>query len=314
MPYELPRVSHTYLSVPESDLKVPVVELVGGDGPVFTFTAGVHADEYVGEQALVELARELEEVTLAGTVRLVPLVNVASFARRGTSMVTEPAGGPETNLNRVFPGDPRGNLGERIAHTVFEGCIRGSDFHADLHSGDYYEDLAPHTYYLSDVAVSPVSARMAAHADIGILVPYGGARRGNLIVAAAVAGVPSVLLERGGMGAWSRPEVDAAKADVLNLLRFAGIVEGPARDYGPTQIAFPDDRMVDYTAPMGGFWYPARRSGERFAAGEKLGRICDAFGAELYAFEAERPGVVVYQTGSLNVIAGGPMIAVGYFA
>lgn len=303
------------LHVEGCDLEVPFVRICGCAGPRFTLTAGVHADEYVGEQALVELASELAVLPAAelrGSVMLVPVANVAGFARRGTSMVPEATGAAETNLNRVFPGSPDGNLADRIAHAVFAGAIVGSDYYVDLHSGDYYEDLAPHLYYVADLPVSPRSRELAACTDVRIVVPCYDTVRGGTYAAAAAAGIASILLERGGMGSWSRPEVDAVKADVLNMLRHAGMVDGTVCNLKASQYDF--EEMYDLYAPCGGFWYPAKHSGDCFAAGEVLGQIRDTFGAVLHEVLAPKAGVVVYQTGSLNVVKDGPLIAYGLFA
>lgn len=305
----LPTVERTLLGVPGSQVSVPVITLTGSEGPRFTCTAGVHANEYVGEQALVELARELASLELAGTVCLVPIANPAGFGRRGTSMVPP----DEANLNRVFPGNPEGNLAERLAHTVFTQCIAGSDYYVDLHSGDYFEDLAPHIYYLTGADSSATAAQMAARANVRDLAPFGGETAGNAVVAAAVAGVPSILIERGGMGRWSREEVDAVKADVLNLLRFAGILPGESLDYGATQRVFADDAMPALSSPCTGLWYPTKRPGDGFAAGELLGEVRDPFGELLHEVVAPGPGILLFQTASLNVIEGGPLIAYGLF-
>lgn len=302
------------LHVVGSDLEVPFVRVSGCAGPRFALTVGVHADEYVGEQALVELADELAALprgVLKGSVTLVPVVNVAGFARRGTSMVPEEEGS-ETNLNRVFPGSPDGSLAERVAHAVFAGAVAGSNYYVDLHSGDYYEDLAPHLYYVADLPVSPESRRLAACTDVRIVVPCYETLRGGTYAAAAAAGIPSILLERGGMGAWSRPEVDAVKADVMNMLRFAGMLEGTVRDLRASQCDY--EEMLDLYSPCGGFWYPAKRPGGCFAAGESLGQVRDAFGTVLHEVRAPKAGVVVYQTGSLNVVQDGPLIAYALFA
>lgn len=305
----LPTVERSVLEVPGCEAGIPVVTLRGSRGPRLTCTAGIHANEYVGEQALVELARELSSAELCGTVCLVPVVNAAGFSRRGTSMVP----GGEENLNRVFPGDACGSVAQRMAHAVFTRCIAGSDYYVDLHSGDYFEDLAPHVYYLTGVETSSVSAKMAACANVRDLAPFGGETAGNAIVAAAVAGIPSILIERGGMGRWTREEVGAAKADVANLLRFAGILDGGPLDYAPTQRVFADDAMPALSSPCTGLWYPAKRPGDGFAAGELLGEIRDCYGELLHQVVAPRAGILLFQTASLNVIEGGPLIAYGLF-
>ncbi len=307
MAASIPSVIHEPISVPGSDVSIPMITLKGGEGPRFVLTAGVHADEYVGEQALIELASELADAELAGTVTLVPVANIPSFERRGTSMIPNEDGGEETNLNRVFPGDAEGNLAERIAYAVFHGAIEGADFYVDLHSGDYYEDLAPHFYYVADLPTAEGSRELGAYTDAPIVAPCYETTSGGTFASAAAAGIPSILLERGGMGAWSRDEVEAVKRDVLNMLRYAGIIAGTPLNMRGSQRDYEDMRAL--YAPVAGCWYPTKRSAGSFAAGEVLGVIRNLYGEVLHEVVAPEAGVVVYQTGSLNVVKDGPLIA-----
>lgn len=58
-----------------------------------------------------------------------------------------------------------------------------------------------------------------------------------------------------------------------------------------------------------GCWYPEKRAGDKFLKGEKLGAVKDYFGNVLDEVKADSDGVILYQTASLNVLKGGPMIA-----
>ncbi len=55
---------------------------------------------------------------------------------------------------------------------------------------------------------------------------------------AASCGIPSVLLERGGVGAWETEEVRSMKRDVRSILRFLGIYDGhrSMRKYYPLNV------------------------------------------------------------------------------
>ena len=102
------------------------------------------------------------------------------------------------------------------------------------------------------------------------------------------------------------------KRDILNMLRHAGIVAGEALDLRAAQYDYEDMRAL--YAPVAGCWYPAKRSGSAFAAGEVLGEIRDLFGEVLHEVVAPGAGCVIYQTGSLNVVKDGPLIAYGLYA
>ena len=66
-------------------------------------------------------------------------------------------------------------------------------------------------------------------------------------------------------------------------------------------------------APESGCWYPAKRVGDRVRRGEPLGKICGVFGDELFVYRAKEDGVLLYQTASLGIEKGTPMIAYGIF-
>ena len=112
-------------------------------GKTALITAGVHAGEYVGVQAAIDLARELDVKKVVGTVVVVKVVNRPTFERRKGSMGLSDG----KNLNRVFPGDAKGSEMERLAHAISQEIFPLADYYIDLHSGDDYEELTPYVYY-----------------------------------------------------------------------------------------------------------------------------------------------------------------------
>ena len=274
-------------------------------GPKVLVTGGVHSAEYVGVQAALELAAELRPEELTGSLAVLPLMDPTGFAHRTVSRVYEDG----KNLNRVFPGAAGGTLAQRIAYTVTETLLRQASACIDLHSGDAYEELCPHVYCqrTADRLVAERSRAMSEAVDVPYLVPWRLDRRG-LCGCAGALGVPAVLIERGGLGLWSREEVAAAKGDVLRVLQTLGVLRGvvPAR-----RRPLPLERVVFAAAEEAGFWYPRRRAGDSVSAGEELGAVRDCFGSLRRVYRAEMDGRILYQTRSLNVTQGGPVVAYG---
>lgn len=60
-----------------------------------------------------------------------------------------------------------------------------------------------------------------------------------------------------------------------------------------------------------GLWYPAAKPGDMVAEGALLGTVRDYNGKLRETCRAEYTGVVLYQTGSLQVTEGGPVVAYG---
>ena len=86
-----------------------------GDGPTLAVLAGVHGDEYEGIRAIPRIFRALDQADLRGRLIAVPVCNVPAYR---TATRSSPIDG--LNLARVFPGDPRGTVTQRIAHVVTE--------------------------------------------------------------------------------------------------------------------------------------------------------------------------------------------------
>ena len=182
-----------FLKAGDSGYELPVTVICGGEGKTALVTAGIHNAEYVGIQAAMELARELQPEMLQGTVVIVPLVNVSGFSRRTMSMVYEDG----KNLNREFPGRADGTAAEQICHAVSAELLERADYYIDLHSGDGYEEMHPYAYYVGPVEaqVRELSFQMARRVRVNYLVESQCTTKGAYNYASA-SGIPSVLIDR----------------------------------------------------------------------------------------------------------------------
>lgn len=297
-----------FLSLGDGEFQLPVTILNGEEpGKTVLITAGIHAEEYVGIQAAVELADRLKTEKIAGTVVIVKVINREAFEKRSGSFGYEDG----KNLNRVFPGNPKGTQMERLAWGIEKELFPVADYYIDLHSGDSYEQLAPYVYYAGQASEETVkvSREMAQQVDVPYMVCSTVAKGGCYNYAAYAYGIPSILIERGGMGAWTREESHSTRRDVRNILCHLGVYLGQ-KDY---RIYYPlEVRDIIYqSASQNGLWYPNKMPGDMIRAGEVLGMVKDYQGHILEVAYGENDGVILYQTGSLQVEESGPMIAYG---
>ena len=96
---------------------VPVstpVLVVNGEkpGPTLCLTAAVHGDELNGIEMVRRVLHDIDPEGLSGAVIGVPIVNVQGF-RRGSRYLPD-----RRDLNRYFPGNPKGSAAARIADVV----------------------------------------------------------------------------------------------------------------------------------------------------------------------------------------------------
>ncbi len=296
-----------FLTIGNGEFELPATVLYGEKpGKTVLITAGIHAGEYVGIQSAVELAERLKIEKIAGTVLIVKAVNREAFEKRSGSEGFQDG----LNLNRVFPGKEDGSQMERLAYAIEKELFPLADYYIDLHSGDSYEQLTPYVYYagMAEEEVVKAARAMAEQADVPYMVRSGVAMGGSYNYAATL-GIRSILIERGGMGGWTREETHSTRRDVRNILCHLGIYLGQKdyRNYYPLEV-----KDISYqAASFAGLWYPYKNPGDMIRKGEVLGLVKDYHGQVLEVSRAEYDGVILFQTGSLQVLEGGPMIAYG---
>lgn len=296
-----------YLELGGGKFRLPAAVLHGEQpGRTMLITAGVHSGEYVGIQAAIELSQKLKIEKVTGTVIIVKVMNRTAFEKRGGSL----GYADQKDLNRVFPGKEDGTETERLAWTAAKELLPAADYYIDLHSGDDYEQLTPYVYYAgrADREVSAMSRRMAEQVDVPYMVKSDVASGGAYNYAAS-QGIPSILIERGGMGGWNSEEVRSTRRDVRNILCHLGMYQGQKdyRTYYPLEVT----DVCYQDASQDGLWYPCRKPGDMIHRGEKLGEVRDYQGNIKEISIAEFGGVILYQTGSLQVMGDSPMIAYG---
>lgn len=275
-------------------------------GKTVLITAGVHAAEYVGVQSAIELSYKLKIEKVMGTIIIIKVVNRPAFEQRKGSMGVEDG----KNLNRMFPGNPDGTEMEQLAWAMAKEVQPAADYYIDLHSGDDYEQLTPYVYYAGKASkeVVEMSRKMAEQVDVPYMVRSNVSSGGSYNYAAS-QGTPSILIERGGMGQWTREEAQSTRRDVRNILCHLGVYNGQKdyRKYYPLDVV-----DVSYQAAShSGCWYPYKNAGDLIQKGEVLGEVKNYEGDTLEVCRAEYNGVILYQTRSLQVIEDGPMIAYG---
>ncbi|MDO9491546.1 M14 family metallopeptidase [Acetobacterium sp.] len=299
-----------YIPVPQTDLSLPVT-IINGEkvGKTVLITSGIHNAEYTGIQTAIELAAELQPDEVNGCLILIHPVNISGFENRTMSAVAEDG----KNLNRLFPGNANGTMGDKIAHFIVTAFLSQTDYYIDLHAGDGFETLTPYVYYVGAAAAAVVeqSKAMAEKINVPYMVKSFTATGGAYNYAGS-CGIPGILIERGGEARWSKAEIHLYKADVKNVLRSLKVLNGAVNQSAQKPVDVVD--VIYETARVTGCWYPNQKPGEFVKKGATLGVIKDYFGNVLAISEAEYDGVVLYQVSSLCVIENDILITYGKVA
>lgn len=303
MRYERNTKKQVTYRVPDTDITIPATLLCGRKaGKTITISAGVHSREYIGIETLIRLAQELTPEMVQGTILLLHCCNYKGFLSRSSDVMPQDG----KNLNRVFPGAADGTPTQKLAAFLESEIIGHTDYLVDLHSGGFCEALVPHVYYhgAAKPSVCAESFRIAEMTSAKFLVR--SETKNGFYSHAGQCGVPAIILERGGCGLLQEEEVQQDLADVKNILRGLGFLQDLPAKIFPHRLAQNGHYL---NAPASGCWYPKKQPGDRLKTGELLGEIRSIYGETLFRISAEADGVLLYQTASLGIKAGTPMIA-----
>ena len=275
------------------------------DGKIVLITTGIHGGEYPSIEGVIELAQEMKPEDIKGALVILHPVNVAGFLER-VSYVYPKTG---ENLNRQYPGDKEGTVGQHFAYDLTFDVIQKCDFMIDTHGGDLHETLPPYVYYPGvgnqEVAELSRQAACVVHAKYMVRSQCDA----NAYHMANHFGIPSLLIEMGGRGLWSRKEVEDYKFNVKNLLRYLNVLEGEV--VMPETPAHVITNAAYIDAAHSGCWYPMVELEQYVKKGQLLGVIKDFFGNVLEEVYAEFDALILFYTVSLAIKAGDPIITYG---
>lgn len=295
------RASHLRWTDAHGLVEVPVLEVrAPAAGPCVVITANVHGDETTGTRAALALFSELPGRLTRGRVVLYPSLNP-----RGLAAGVRTFGPQGPDLNRLFPGDPRGDDASRYvaavwAHIAEQEAHALLDLHADSTASIPYAivDRAVAHRGLERRAMDGALAALARSTGLTVLHDYPDAdyvRFGldRSVAGAAVnrLGVPALTVESGPRGVVLDGAVATAIRAVRGALAGLGLL-APEERVSPSPGG-PWRRRAGPRAHRGGLFVPDLAPGETFVHGARLGRIVGLDGALREEVRAGCAGIVV---------------------
>ena len=203
---------------------IPVTIARGAaEGPVLWIHGCVHGDEFCGAFIIHELLRTLDAASLSGVVVALPMLNITA-SQRGQRMSPFATFG-YGDLNRCFPGMPDGAFTDQMAHAIYTGLRQYADYFVDFHTA-----LTPDTrwalYANAPGDVGRRSEGMARAFGLKSTLPSPmDILGGSAMIAAAKDGIPSLIVEMGGIGpAFERETVLEGAERLRNVLRHLGML------------------------------------------------------------------------------------------
>ncbi|MCA9237996.1 MAG: succinylglutamate desuccinylase/aspartoacylase family protein [Planctomycetales bacterium] len=278
-------------------LSLPIVVVNGAKpGPTVWISAAVHGDEVNGVEIIGQVLDETDPAGLAGCLLTVPIVNVFGFNAQSRYLPDR------RDLNRSFPGSPRGSLAGRLANLFMEEVVLKCQYGIDLHTGSNHRTNLPQIR----ANLHDDESRALSEAFAAPVIMHAGAIEGSLRKAATAAGIRTLVYEAGEPLRFDDAAIRLGRDGVLRVLAALKM-----RRAAPKRKVV-HSALVEKTA-----WIRARHSGilrldthlgARVTAKQKLGVVADVFGDDAWAIAAPEDGLVIGHTNNPLVQQGDAII------
>jgi len=275
--------------------ELPVAKLVTGSrialplhvmngtkpGPVIWLSAAIHGDEVAGVEIIRQVMEKINPKEMSGTIIAVPIVNVHGFLNMDRYLPDR------RDLNRSFPGSPKGSLGSRLAYLFMREIVSRCDMGIDLHTGSDSRINLPQVRADLD---NPELKRLCTVFGAPVML-HSHLRDGSLREAASDRGTKVLLYEGGEANRMESGSIRTGTNGVLRVLQDTGMISLETPPLG--------NKVVECRRSS---WLRARKSGlallnvllgDRVQKGQLLGVIHDSVGNRLGRILAHADGIVI---------------------
>ena len=267
---------YTKLSIP--------VEVIRGKskGPVLFISAAIHGDEINGTEIIRRLSQKRSLKNLKGTLILIPIVNIFGFNNKSRYLPDR------KDLNRSFPGSPRGSLAGRVAHQFMKEIVSKCSHGIDLHTG------AIHRYNLPQIRAAfddKATEKLAESFGAPVMI-NSKLRDGSLREAARKKNVKMLLFEGGQALRFEENIIRLGVKGCLSVMKEIGMLSVKQPNHEKRKV-FHAQSSSWVRAPKSGTFVSKVSVGDYVSEGDTVAIVSDPFGTEESEVYSHMEGIVI---------------------
>ena len=265
-----------------TSLSMPVKVISGRKaGPVLFISAAIHGDELNGVEIIRRLLKRKILRSVRGTLVAVPIVNVHGFLDQSRYLPDR------RDLNRSFPGTPKGSIAARLAHLFTTQIVAKADYGIDLHTGAINRSNLPQIRAnLDDAKTLEMAKAFGAPVIINSNI-----RDGSLRAYAVERNLPVLLYEAGEALRFDEVAIRGGIRGILNVMRHIGMLPPSKTKKQITPVIAKSTSWV--RAPSSGIVGGKVGLGSSVAKGQKLAAVSDPLGDDEQEVAAPFDGIVI---------------------
>lgn len=287
----------------DTEMSIPV-EVISArkPGPTMFISAAIHGDELNGIEIIRRLLQMKSFRLTKGTLIAVPIVNVYGLLNQTRYMPDR------RDLNRSFPGSPKGSLAGRLADLFLTEIVNKCDYGIDLHTGAIHRSNFPQVRAdLGDAETEHLARAFGVPVLLNSVL-----RDGSLREAASNAGTKVLLYEAGQALRFDELSIQAGVKGILNVMSHLGMIR--KRKQRTEKVApFIAYNSSWVRASSSGMVRDLKKLGDHVVKGETLAEICSPTGSFVISLDAPKSGVIIGKQNIPLVQEGDAMFHVANF-
>ncbi len=317
------KFSHRYINIfglrEILQRRIPVMTFESATpGPVIWLTGCIHGDEVGGVVIIHELFKIIRKSGLLnGAVHAFPLVNSLGFEN-----VSRFVDNDREDLNRCFPGNPKGSMGERIADKLFTAIVRTMpdlviDIHNDWIRSIPYMIIDPENVFSdSDIRGKTIdhvlsSQMLATEESVSEEIQSSRSLAGALVQ----AGIPAFTMEAGGAYLVIEEHITTCVQAILNIMKDMNMVSeevpngpqtGPSLNLSTKLLKYHNRPLCSSSGILRFLVKPS----QKIKPQQPVARVYNAFGVVEEVLKSECHGIVLGHHDHALAMPGKEVIAI----
>lgn len=189
----------------------------------FCIVSGTHGDELEGQFVIYKIAEMVRKhpECLNGTIDIYPALNPL-----GIDSIQRGVPAFDLDMNRIFPGSPRGSMVEKVAHDIFTD-LQGADMVIDIHSSNMFLRELPQVRISEQTADTLVPYAKLLNVDMIWVHQAATVLESTLAHSLNSTGTPVLVAEMGVGMRINHSLCDQLFNGIVNLMHSMGIWTEP---------------------------------------------------------------------------------------
>ena len=267
-----------------STVEVPIiVERAKEKGPVILMTSGIHGDEINGVEIVRQIIAKKINKPKKGTIICIPVLNIFGFLDMKRAF---PDG---RDLNRVFPGNPRGSLASRFAYQFVKKILPVADLCLDFHTG------GASRFNVAQTRVDPENETIKEYATI-FNAPFTLNSKTipkSYRSTCSRLGIPILLFEGGKSKVSDKAIAEEGVDGAMRVLNHLGMLDDSFEVPVPKQESVLINATRWVRAKYSGLLHIKVVCGQFVEKGQKIATITDPYGRFRHPVNAPRDGYII---------------------